>query len=450
MKLQHSTSLLLIGIAAVTLSACGGLGKMAKYANDITYQVDPEPLIVRGDSVELNVSGKFPGKYFHKKAIVEMTPALQYTEGETEFETVIYQGESAAGNGIVVPYENGLNYTYNDKVAYSAAMEQSEVVVKFTGRMGSKTNNFEPIKIADGVITTPYLMLSDDKVLLGEDAFQRITQHDVYAQINYLVNSSNVRASELNDADIKTLRNFIQEVAGDEAMTLTGLNIDAYASPEGEISLNENLADDRAASARRVVDQELKRRKISVEEGFYNLNGLGEDWKGFEAAMKESDIADKELILRILNMYNDVTKREEEIRNLAATYNEIAEKILPDLRRSQMTLGYEVTGKTDEEIVSLSQTAPDSLNIEELLYAATLTEDINEQLRLYQAAEQNFPEDYRGANNVGYIYMMQNKLSDAESQFTKANEIEENPYSTNNLGVIARLKGDREGAMEHY
>lgn len=450
MKLQHSTSLLLIGIAAVTLSACGGLGKMAKYANDITYQVDPEPLIVRGDSVELNVTGKFPGKYFHKKAIVEMTPALQYAEGETEYETVVYQGENAAGNGIVVPYENGLNYTYNDKVAYSAAMEQSEVVVKFTGRMGNKTNEFDPIKIADGVITTPYLMLSDDKVLLGEDAFQRITQHDVYAQINYLVNSSNVRASELNDADIKTLRNFIQEVAGDEAMTLTGLNIDAYASPEGEISLNENLADDRAASARRVVDQELKRRKISVEEGFYNLNGLGEDWKGFEAAMKESDIADKELILRILNMYNDVSKREEEIRNLAATYNEIADKILPDLRRSQITLGYEVTGKTDEEIVSLSQTAPDSLNIEELLYAATLTEDINEQLRLYQAAEQNFPEDYRGANNVGYIYMMQNKLSDAESQFTKANEIEENPYSTNNLGVVARLKGDREGAMEHY
>ena len=450
MKLQHSTSLLLIGIAAVTLSACGGLGKMAKYANDITYQVDPEPLIVRGDSVELNVTGKFPGKYFHKKAIVEMTPALQYAEGETEYETVVYQGENAAGNGIVVPYENGLNYTYNDKVAYSAAMEQSEVVVKFTGRMGNKTNEFDPIKIADGVITTPYLMLSDDKVLLGEDAFQRITQHDVYAQINYLVNSSNVRASELNDADIKTLRNFIQEVAGDEAMTLTGLNIDAYASPEGEISLNENLADDRAASARRVVDQELKRRKISVEEGFYNLNGLGEDWKGFEAAMKESDIADKELILRILNMYNDVSKREEEIRNLAATYNEIADKILPDLRRSQITLGYEVTGKTDEEIVSLSQTAPDSLNIEELLYAATLTEDINEQLRLYQAAEQNFPEDYRGANNVGYIYMMQNKLSDAESQFAKANEIEENPYSMNNLGVVARLKGDREGAMEHY
>lgn len=451
MKLQHITSLLLIGVVAVTLSACGGLGKMAKYANDITYEVNPEPLIVRGDSVELNITGKFPGKYFHKKAIMDMTPALQYDGSETEFETVTYQGENAAGNEIVVPYENGKNYTYNDKVAYSAAMENnSDVVVKFTGRMGNKTNEFDPIKIADGVITTPYLMMADDKVLLGEDAFQRITSHNLYAQINYLVNSPTVRASELRDADVKTMRDFIKEVAGDEAMEFTGLHVEAYASPEGEISLNENLANERAESAKRVVEQDLRRNKIEAGDDFYTLVGKGEDWKGFQDAMQQSDIEDKELILRILNMYDDVTKREEEIRNLAATYNEIAERILPDLRRSQMTLTYEVTGKTDEEILSLAQTSPDSLNIEELLYAATLTEDMNEQLQFYQAAEEIHAEDYRGANNVGYIYMMQNKLDDAEAQFRKANEIEENPYATNNLGVVARLKGDRQQAMEHF
>lgn len=450
MKLQHFKSLLLFGVMAIFLSACGGLGKMAKYAEDITYQVDPEPLIVRGDSVELNVTGKFPGKYFHKKAIVDMTPALKYAEGETDYKTVTYQGEKAAGNGIVVPYENGKEYSYNDKVAYSAAMEQSEVLVKYSGRVGNKTKEFDPIKIADGVITTPYLMMSDDKVLLGEDAFQRITNHDIYAQINYLVNSSHVRGSELNDSDIKAMKAFIKEVAGDDKMDFTSLNIDAYASPEGEISLNENLANDRAKSASRVVEAELKRRKIEVDAGFYQLNGKGEDWAGFQEAMEASDIEDKELILRILNMYNDVTKREEEIRNLAATYNEIADKILPDLRRSQMSLNYKITGKTDEQILTLAKTAPDSLNVEEILYAATLTDDVNEQLQFYKAAEANFPQDFRGANNVGYIYMMQNKLNDAEAQFIKANEIQENPYSTNNLGVVARLKGDREKAMEHY
>lgn len=453
MKLLRLKNLFLFGAAVMLLSACGGLGKMAKYANDITYNVDPEPLIVRGDSVELNISGKFPGKYFHKKAMVEMTPALQYGGSETEYKMVAYQGEKAAGNAIVIPFENGKDYSYNDKVAYAAAMEdQTEVVVKFKGVMGSKTKDFDPVKIADGVITTPYLMMSDDKVLLGEDKFQRITQHDLYAQINYLVNSSNVRSSELNDEDIKTLRALIKQVAEDEAMMFTALNVDAYASPEGEISLNENLADDRAASAGKVVSAEFKKRKIKIEneDSFYNLNGKGEDWKGFQEAMEASDIADKELILRILNMYNDVTKREAEIRNLAATYQVIAEEILPDLRRSQMTLVYEIVGKTDEEIIGLARTAPDSLNIEELLFAATLTDDMNEQLQFYQAAEAQFPNDYRGANNVGYIYMLQNKMNDAEAQFTKANGIQENPYSTNNLGVIARLKGDRKKAMEMY
>lgn len=451
MKLQHITNLLLIGVVAISLSACGGLGKMAKYANDITYEVNPEPLIVKGDSVELNVTGRFPGKYFHKKAMVDMTPAMQYGGNETDFKTVSYQGENAAGNATVIPYENGTSYTYNDKVAYAAAMENnSEVVVKFTGRMGSKSRDFDPVKIADGVITTPYLMLSDDKVLLGEDAFQRVTSHDVYAEINYLVNSSVVRGSELNDADMREMRNMTRDISRDDAMEVTRLHIEAYASPEGEISWNENLADDRAASAKRAIEQELNRNKIKVEDNFYNLQGKGEDWEGFKTAMQQSDIADKELILRILNMYNDVTKREEEIRNLAATYNEIAQKILPDLRRSQITLTYEITGKTDEEILSLAQTAPDTLNIEELLYAATLTDDLNQQLQFYKSAEEVHAEDYRGANNVGYIYMMQNKLEDAEAQFRKANNIEENPYSTNNLGVIARLKGDREQAMEHF
>lgn len=450
MKLQHIKGFLLFGLTAIMLAGCGGLGNMSKYVNDITYQVDPEPLIVRGDSVELNITGKFPGKYVHKKAIVDMTPALQYTAGETEYKTVVYQGEKAAGNGIVVPYENGKDFTFNDKVAYSADMKDSDVVVKFVGKMGSKTKVLDPVKIADGVITTPYLMMADDKVLLGEDAFKRVTEHDIYAQINYLVNSSHVRGSELRDADVKAMKEFINNVSKDEMMEFTSVNIDAYASPEGEISLNENLADERAASAMKVVERYMKQYKIETGENFGSLNGKGEDWKGFQEAMQKSDIADKDLILRILNMYDDVTKRESEIRNLAATYNEIAERILPDLRRSQITLNYKITGKTDDEIIALARTAPDSLNAEEIFYAATLTDDVNEQLQIYQAAEANFPQDFRGANNVGYIYMTQNKMNEAEAQFIKSNEIQNNPYATNNLGVIARLKGDRDKAMEHY
>lgn len=448
MKLQHFKGIALIVIAATLITACGGLGKMSKYASDITYKVDPEPLIVKGDSVQLNVTGKFPGKYFHKKAGVELTPNLVYTGGETTFKMTEFQGESAVGNAPVISYENGKDFSYTSTIAYTPEMETSEVMVKMLGKQGNKTKDFEPVKIADGVRTTPYLMLSDDKVLIGKDEFKRVTQHNVYAQINYLVNSSQVRSSEMNKQEIKDMNTFIKNAAKDSTITFTSLKVDAYASPEGEISKNENLANERASSAGNVVKAELKKNKVSKDDSFYMLNGKGEDWDGFKKAMEASNIADKELILRILTMYSDVTKREEEIRNLAATYTEISDKILPDLRRSQMTLNYDITGKSDEEILSLAKSTPDALNVEELLYAATLTSDMNEQLMFYKAAEAQFPSDYRGANNVGYIYMMQNKMNDAETQFNKANGITNNPYSTNNLGVIARLKGDRKKALE--
>lgn len=432
-------------------ASCGGLGKMEKFLADVKYDIDPNPLIVQGDSVALNVSGQFPGKYFHKKAMVEATPTLTYEGGETAYETAYYQGEDYAGNHPVIPYEAGKSITYSDKVAFVPAMETSELFLNILGRKGSKEQQFDPYKLGVGVITTPYLMLSDDRPLLGEDAFERITHHSESADLKYLVNSSQVRSAALRADDVKAAKEFIKEAGANEDYTFTGVVIEAYASPEGEISLNENLADERAASAQKWLDGEFKRGKVTEKdstENFYNLVPKGEDWEGFKTMMEASDIADKDLILRILGMYSDVTKREEEIKNLAATYVEVEEKILPELRRSMMTLNYDIMGKSDEEITALAKTNPDSLNVEEILYAATLTDDMNEQLRIYTEAERIHTNDWRGANNVGYIYMMQNKLADAETQFNKANGIQENPVTNNNLGIVARLKGDRKKAKD--
>lgn len=441
--------ILAFGLLAV---GCGGLGKMQKFMEDVKYDVSPDPLIVQGDSVDLNINGQFPPKYFHKKAMVEATPTLVYDGGETPYETAYYQGEDYAGNNPVIPYESGKSITYSSKVAYDPAMETSELTLKMLGRQGKKEAEFDPYKLADGVITTPYLMMSDDKVLLGADAFQRVTSHSEQADINYLVNSSNVRGSATNADDVKAMRTFMKEASKNEDYTFRGMTIEAYASPEGELTLNEDLASERAESAQKWNKGEMKRNKSAEAEaeGFYNLVPKGEDWDGFKTAMEASDIEDKELILRILEMYSDLSKREQEIKNLAATYVEVAEKILPELRRAEMTLNYEITGKSDEELTALAKTNPDTLNVEEILFAATLTTDMNEQLRIYKEAERIHTGDWRGANNVGYIYMMQNKLADAETQFNKANSIEDNPVSNNNLGVVARLKGDRDAATSMY
>ncbi|HOY28931.1 MAG TPA: hypothetical protein PLR96_08145, partial [Flavobacteriales bacterium] len=456
MEKRYLQGLALMPITLLALSGCGGIGKMNKYVENIKYTVDPNPLIVQGDSVAVNINGNFPGKYFYKKAQVELTPTLVYTGGETPYKTAYFQGEGAVGNNTVIPYETGKAFNYTHKVAYTPSMAQSELMVKILGKQGKegkKQLEFTPYKLADGVITTPYLVVSDDKVLLAKDAFVRITDHSQDATLNYLVNASNVRPTELKDADIKAMADFIKTMKANPNIVAKNVSIDAWASPEGELSKNENLADDRAKSAKTWAKGELVRAKndSAKADAFYTLNARGEDWEGFKRAMQASStVPDKELVLRVLEMYPDLTKREEEIKNMAATYKEIADEILPQLRRSEVKMNYQRIGKTDAQLTEMSRTAPDSLNVEELLFAATLTNDLNEQLRIYKETERVHPTDHRASNNVGYVYMLQNKLDEAAAQFTKANSIQENPISTNNLGVVARLKGDRKKASEHY
>lgn len=456
MEKRYLKGISLMSITLVALSGCGGIGKMNKYVENIKYTVDPNPLIVQGDSVAVNINGNFPGKYFYKKAQAELTPTLVYTGGETPYKTAYFQGEGAVGNNTVIPYETGKAFNYSHKVAYTPSMAQSELMVKILGKQGKegkKQLEFTPVKLADGVITTPYLVVSDDKVLLAKDAFQRVTDHSFDATINYLVNSSAVRSTELSDKDVKAMLAFVKANAKNANISYKNVAVDSWASPEGELSKNENLADERAKSARGAVKSPLVAQKIATakDDAFYALTPHGEDWDGFKRAMQASTtVPDKELVLRVLEMYPDLTKREEEIKNMAATYKEIADEILPQLRRSEVKLNYQRIGKTDAQLTEMSRTSPDSLNVEELLFAATLTNDLNEQLRIYKETERVHPTDHRAANNVGYVYMLQNKLDEAATQFTKANTIKDNPVSTNNLGVVARLKGDRKKASEHF
>ena len=279
MKHQNLKTIALILFAGLFITACGGLGKMAKYADTITYDLDPNPLIVRGDSVEVNINGNFPGKYFNKKAMVDLTPKLEYNGASTDYKTVSFQGVDAPGNATVIPYENGKSFTYTDKVAYTPDMKDSDLMLHIVGKMGNKEQAFDPYKLADGVITTPFLVMSDDKPVLGADQFQRVTSHNAYAVINYLVNSSVVRSSELREDDIKALDAYLDENGTAADHNFKNAQIEAYASPEGEISLNENLADDRAASAKRAVSNLMKKHKMTFDaDAFFNLKPKGEDW----------------------------------------------------------------------------------------------------------------------------------------------------------------------------
>ncbi len=450
MKKYNLQGLGAVAISGLMLTSCGGLNKMQKNVSELDFTVTPTVLEAKGDSVSVSVSTKIPTKYFSKKAVVVATPVIIAENGEEfAFESEILQGEGAAGNGTVVNYKEATSISYDDVISYADAMEVGELKIKFSGTQGSKELSFYSDAIAQGTKTTCFLVVNDDLFILGKDAFERVTSHSFNAEFNYSINSSFVSYKELRDEDVKELSAFVKENASNERISFQKLFIDAYASPDGELSENTDLAKERAETAEKAVVKVLKQYKVDASaDGFVELEPKGEDWDGFKKLMQASDIEDKEIIIRVLEQYSDVEQREKEIENIAATYEIVKKQILPQLRRAEVALQYEKTGYSDEELKEIVKSEPSKLNVEELLFTATLFDDLNEKLSIYKIAETQFPQDWRGANNVGVVLVEMDDLEGAAAQFSKSNAIENSSVSRNNLGIIARFSGERDEAKE--
>lgn len=445
-------NLLSIAVAAIVLSSCGGLTKMVDNASSVSYDVQPSPLETHGGEVEVTVKTKFPEKYFNKKAVVVATPILKYDGGQTEFESTTLQGESVEANNKVIPYLGG-EYTFTGKVPYKPEMLKSELVVEMTAQIGDKEPIEVPgIKIAEGVVATPTLVQVDPKAILVGDKFQRIIPETYESEILYVINKHDVRNSELKKEEIVNFTDQIQAANEAENIEIKSAKISAYASPDGELDLNEKLSGNRGKSAERYLTRTLKKLKVETAdaEEFLKVVSTAEDWDGFKKLMEASEIKDKELILRVLSMYSDPAVREKEIKNIAEAFQEIEKDILPQLRRSKMMIDVDNIGYSDEELAELSKTQPDTLNIEEILYAATLTEDLAEKLRIYKAASAKYPECFRAKNNIGYVSLAMGNVADAKAAFEEAKAIKENDVIKNNLGAIALIEGDVTAAEELF
>ena len=443
------TQAYIVAIAtALFLAGCAGLGSMEKAIETLNLKVNPETLILRGDIVELEITGNFPAKYFAKKVRLEATPVLVWDGGEAAFATEGFQGEDAAGNYTVVPFEAGKSFTYTASIPYDAAMEDgSRLELRLRGLKGDKAVDFDPYVLCNGVITTPNLVQPDDKFAMTPDRFQRTMSYTLGDDINYAYNSSRVTTAETREDGWKAMKELFALAASADSVSLTGTTIEAYASPEGEITLNEDLATNRTESAQKALMKELKRKKIETADGFYTLMAKGEDWKGFKELMNASDIADKDLILRVLEMYSDKTKREEEIRNIAKTYSEIEDQILPSLRRSEIAMNYSVEGYTDEQLIAIAMRAPATLTVEELLFSATLFDDVNDKYTIYAACADAYSSDLRGHNNAGVCLMDMGRRNQAEEAFNSARSLDPNNQAVlNNLGAITRQKGKTDEA----
>lgn len=442
MKKQSIKGLAFLAVAGSLVTSCDLL-------KDLDYKVTPNPLEMHGDSVRVKVDVTFPEKGIKKKAKAEITPML----GGTALKTVTVLGEKAEGNGDKIQYKPGGKMVYEDVVAYKPEFENADLMVTGKVYKGGKEKEgaFTDTKIADATIITPFLVNKDFKVVYAKDEFKRVTEQTYVAQINFDKGKSVVKPTELKDKDIVDYSKWLTAAQTNPKIAIKTINVTGYASPEGEVAKNDNLSTERAEAGKKAaLDLAKKAKNNKAQTEVYNLSGRGEDFDGFKKELQASTMNEdeKNLIIRVLEMNSDPATRETEMRNMGKTFTFLDKNIFPKLRRSEITTVYDLTGYSDEELKAVSMATPDSLDLEELLFTATLTNDLNEKLRLYNVAIKNYPSDYRAFNNAGAVLYQQNKMSDAKAQFEKANSLKDNTISKNNLGAVAGVAGDRTKAKQ--
>jgi outer membrane protein OmpA-like peptidoglycan-associated protein len=442
MKRQSIKGLAFIAITGALVSSCDLL-------KDLEYKVTPNPLEMHGDSVRVKVDVTFPEKGIKKKAKAEITPML----GSTALKTVTVLGEKATGNGTTIQYKPGGKMSYEDVVAYKPEFEAADLMV--TGKVykgeKEKEGQFTDTKIADATIITPYLVNKDFRVILAKDEFRRVTEETTFAQINYEKGKSVVRPAEMKDKDIVELQNWLAAAQANPKINIKTINVVGYASPEGEEDKNNSLSTERSEAGKKAAMEISKKAKNAKgQTEIYSLAGRGEDYPGFKRELEKSTMNadERNLVIRVLEMNQDPATRETEMRNMGKTFTYLDKNIFPLLRRSEIIVTYDLTGYSDEELKAIAASTPDSLNLEELLFTATLVEDLNQKLAIYKVAAKNYADDYRTHNNVGAVLYMQNKMSEAKASFEKANSVKDNPISKNNLAAIAGASGDRAKAKQ--
>ena len=446
MKL-NSCCIVAIG-AAVALTSCGK--KLGQFAAD-NFTVNPNPLELVGESVPAQVTARVPAKFFLQNAEVTVTPYLVYDNTEKASQPYMFQGEKVRGNAPVVSYEYGGNFTIPVKFAFVPEMAKSELELGFTVTQGKKKYVLPRVKVAEGVVATADLAnAATVQPAIAPDAFQRIINEKYAANIMFLINQANIRANQLNTDAMVELRKEILSTASDTARVLSEINIQSYASPDGTMAFNERLAFEREQNTQVYVQDQLKKDKIT-EFGDLTAQFTAEDWEGFRELVQKSNIQDKDLILSVLSMYNDPEQREREIRNLANVFEQLADQILPQLRYSRITASINVIGKSDSEITKLANTNPSALTVDELLYAATLTDDNAAKLKIYDAAVRLFPNDYRTWNDLGAAQYVDGDYGAAKASFTKANSLAGvNKQPAMNLGLIDLLNGEYAKANQQF
>ena len=441
--ISKAISILFFG---VLISGCGLTTMTSKY-NMVMYTVTPPILQVHGGKVALQIDGNIPEKYFHKNATVDFTPILKSENSEATFKTITLQGEEASGGQTTISYAAGGRFTYKDEINYSDEMMNSDLEIKAVAKLKDDAEPLGPITIAKGVIATSERVQNTEEMAIAHHGYEKETILSEFATIYFLVNQSAIRTSEKSDEDMQKLKEFAKL-----GYKTQSIEIKSFASPEGTVDANDDVSERRSKSTVKYTKQILKRLKLdgANNEELYTNISYGEDWDGFNRLMKASDMQDKRRVLNIVNSVQDPEKREQAIRDMAELYDAIDKNILPQLRKAQISILSYQPKRTDENIATLSISNPDSLDLNELLFSATLTDDKGVKMKIYNTAV-NLHNDWRACNNIACIYIAENNLDDANKWLDKAFEITGDQSDVlSNYGIVAARKGNLSKAQQFF
>lgn len=416
-----------------------------------SFTVTPNPLEAHAGMVPTTINGTFPEKYMKKKAQVTVTPVLRWNGGEAKGNPATFQGEKVKGNNQTISYAIGGSYTMRAAYPFQDGMQRSDLYLTFNAQVGNKVVNIPDVQIATGVISTSELVketLKSANGSIAKDAFQRIIQAKQEATIQFLLGQANLRASELNSNNVKEFIAKLKEIKDNvETNKLNNIEVSAYASPDGKYNFNEKLAGKREQNSTKYIKDNLKKNQQQAD---VDTKYTAEDWEGFQELVAQSNIQDKDLIIRVLSMYSDPEEREREIKNISVVYGDLAETILPKLRRARLTANYEIIGRSDEQITAQFKSDASKLSLEEILYAATLTDNAAQKEAIYKKATQLYSKDARAFNNLATLAYQTgdlNKASDYLSQALKVNS--SLPEANANCGLVALAKGDKQSAAQY-
>ena len=439
-------SLLIMVITIATFTSCKS--GLAPFASNYYVKAEPQPLEMIGNQVPVTINVTFPAGWFNKNVSLTLVPILRHEDGEAVGSSYLFQGEKVAGNGQVISQKNGANVVLRSTFDYVPAMKNGQLLLTFKGTAGNKKVNLPDIEITNGVLATASLLdAGSEAPAIAPDKFQRIIKEAHDANIMFLVRQAELRSSELQKGELIDWQDIVASANAADNQRVE-IEISSYASPEGGFQLNDQLAKQREVNTEKYLVKELQQSNAYVP---VNARYTAQDWDGFQALVEKSNIQDKELILRVLAMYSDTEQREREIKNISALYSTLSEEILPQLRRSRLTANIEIIGKSDEEISGLAQSNPRALNVEELLYAATLTSTLSDKENIYKKVTELFPQEARGFNNLGVIEYTKGNFSQATALFQKANQLSGSlPEANLNLGWTALTENDAAKAEQYF